>query len=70
MAVSPRPPRRRRKSAAKLKNTVSLGTHSSEEDFDTIIYEYNGDEVSEKEYNQLLNEQQEQKLMDIDWKKK
>ena len=58
------------KSAAKLKNTVSLGTHSSEEDFDTIIYEYNGDEVSEKEYNQLLNEQQDQKLMDIDWKKK
>ena len=58
------------KSAAKLKNTVSLGTHSSEEDFDTIIYEYNGDEVSEKEYNKLLNEQQDQKLMDIDWKKK
>ena len=58
------------RSAAKLKKTMSLGTHSSEEDFDTIIYECDGDEISEKEFNTLLNDQQEQKLMKIDWKKK
>ncbi|MBQ9060316.1 MAG: hypothetical protein IJ128_04150 [Firmicutes bacterium] len=58
------------KSGSELKTEESFATRSDEDDYDTIIYEHNGETLSEEEFNSLLEKRVSGKMMKLDWKEK
>ena len=58
------------KGGTELKKEDSFSTRSDENDYDTIIYDHNGETLSEGEYHTQLEKRQTADLMKLDWQEK